>query len=139
MKNTKNITITRKANTVYAPYLPYAAYKRAIELATALKGKIGKTADGNFMATFDSVKTAEKFKTEWTAEYEANRKVEPIPAPAQKPKASKGDKPFVFDKIKGATNSDKNKALHKELVKMGITDSRTPEYQAVWNARPWAK
>ena len=194
MKNA--ITLTRKASTVYAPYLPYAAYQSALALATALKGKIGTTAEGNFKATFNSVKTAENFKAQWTAEYNANRKVsvEPTVAPITKPKASKGttvnnkvvvtidgkqflvdasalvpaptskkSKPttakskttsstkkttkapkktkgvaFDFGKIKGKTNAEKNKALHKELVKMGLKDSRTPEYMSIWNARPWA-
>ena len=86
----KNITITCKNATVSATYLPYSAYKRALELATAHKGEIGKTAEGNFKATFSSAKVAEKFKSEWTAEYNANRKVEPTVAPTQKPKASKG-------------------------------------------------
>lgn len=181
-------TLNRTKNTVSATYLPYTAYKAAHELATALKGEIGKTADGNFKATFNSVETAKKFVTEWTANYNANRKVEVAPAPksapAQKPKASKGktdlvtvtldgveytvpasalvQKPtkasstkkatakkatapkkskgvaFDFGKIKGKTTSEKNRALHKELVKMGLKDSRTPEYMSVWNARPWA-
>lgn len=138
----KNITITRTKNTVNAPYLPYAAYKSALALATAHKGEIGKDDNGNFKATFSSAKTAEKFVAEWTAEYNANRKVDPTPAPksapAQKPKASKG-KAFDFSAIKGKTKKDKNRALHAMLVSMGIKDSRTPEYQAVWSERPWAK
>ena len=190
MKN----TLTRNKNTVSATYLPYAAYKSAIALATAHKGKIGSTAEGNFKATFNSVKTAEKFVAEWTAEYNANRKVEPTVAPTQKPKASKGktannkvvvtvdgkqflvdasalvpaqtskkSKPtvakgkttsstkkataprkakgeaFNFKAIKGNTNADKNKALHATLVSMGMKDSRSADYMAIWNARPWAK
>ena len=154
----KNITITRTKNTVNAPYLPYAAYKSALALATEHKGEIGKTAEGNFKATFSSAKVAEKFVAEWTAEYNANRKVEPTPAPksapAQKPKASKGStasstkKTTAPRKAKGngidftqfkGTKSEKNRALHAMLVSMGIKDSRTPEYQAVWNARPWVK
>jgi hypothetical protein len=228
------ITLTRTNKSVSATYLPYAAYKSAIALATAHKGKIDKTAEGNFKATFNSVKTAEKFVSEWTAEYEANRKVEVAPAPKSTPKSapakksstskptatkgktatvspspteklekftdayndfllvaeslgldddrrvdrleglltdliadanayenaqtSKKSKPtkasstkkakapkstkgeaFNFNAIKGKTNADKNKALHKELVKMGLKDSRTPEYMSIWNARPWAK
>ena len=166
----KNITITRTKNTVNAPYLPYAAYKSALALATAHKGEIGKDDNGNFKATFSSAKTAEKFVAEWTAEYNANRKVEPTvapkSAPAQKPKASKGKakttttspkemttkatapkkaprkakgEAFDFSAIKGKTKKDKNRALHAMLVSMGIKDSRTPEYQAVWSERPWAK
>lgn len=180
MKNTK---LTRKNATVSATYLPYSAYKRANELATAHKGEIGTTAEGNFKATFNSVKTAEKFVKEWTAEYNANRKpidapkpvTAPTPAkgksnlvtvtvdgvkytvdksvlvptaPAKKttkkadkttaPKHTKGSA-FDFGKIKGKTNADKNKALHAALVSMGMKDSRTPEYMAIWNARPWTK
>lgn len=214
MKN----TITCTKNTASATYLPYAAYKSALALAAAHKGKIDKTAEGNFKATFSSAKVAKKFVAEWTAEYEANRKAVPAPAPAQKPKASKGNsapspkemtaeeeynlaydfvvangiedprvlvhlgalqkaaqaerdakkakpskkpttsstkkstkktapkKPtaskgnaFDYSVIKGKTKSDKNRALHAMLVSMGIADSRTPEYQAVWTARPWAK
>jgi hypothetical protein len=190
----KNATITRKNATVHATYLPYPAYKRALELASAHKGKIGTTAEGLFKATFNSVEIAKKFVAEWTADYNANRKVEVAPTPTQKPKASKGkatdnkvvvtvdgkqflvdasalvpaqtskkSKPtatkgkttsstkkttkaprktkgvaFDFGKIKGKTNTDKNRALHKELVKMGLKDSRTHEYMSVWNARPWA-
>ena len=201
---TNAITITRKANTVHAPYLPYAAYQSALALATALKGKIGENADKTFKATFNSVKTAEKFVAKWTAEYNANRKVsvEQTVAPTKKPKASKGKtannfvvvtvdgkeflvdasalvptKPtaskgkasstkkattpktetpkksttsskkaprkskgnaFDYSVIKGKTNADKNKALHATLVSMGMKDSRTADYQAIWNARPWA-
>ena len=189
----KNAKITRKNATVSATYLPYAAYKRASELALEYKGEIGTTAEGLFKATFANAKTAEKFVTQWTAEYNANRKVDLAPtkatAPTKKPTASKGkaktvtvtvdgveytipasalvpaqksstskpkaDKPsstkkttaprkakgeaFDFNAIKGKTTSDKNRALHKELVKMGLKDSRTPEYMSIWNARPWAK
>lgn len=159
----KNIEITCTKNTAIATYLPYAAYKSALALATEHKGEIGKTAEGNFKATFSSAKIAKKFVAEWTAEYNANRKVEPTPArkstpkPAQKPSASKGKtkatasstkktaprkakgNAFDYSVIKGNSKSDKNKALHAALVSMGIADSRTPEYQAVWSARPWAK
>ena len=54
------------------------------------------------------------------------------------PRKTKGNA-FDYSVIKGKTVADKNKALHKELVKMGFKDSRTPEYMSVWNARPWAK
>lgn len=158
-----NNTITRTKNTVSATYLPYAAYKSAITLATAHKGEIGKTDKGNFKATFKTAKIAEQFVNEWTAEYEANRKVEVAPAPKHTPtKKSSTSKPTAtkgktasstkktaprkakansvdFGKIKGKTKSDKNRALHAMLVGMGMGDSRTPEYMSVWNARPWAK
>lgn len=154
------ITITRTNKSVSATYLPYAAYKSAIALATAHKGEIGKTAEGNFKATFNSVKTAQKFVNEWTAEYEANRKVEVVPAPKSTPKSTPAKKSTTskptatkgktaprkakgnsvdFGKIKGKTKSDKNRALHAMLVGMGMGDSRAKEYQAIWNARPWAK
>ena len=163
----KNIEITCNKNIAIATYLPYAAYKSALALATAHKGEIGKTAEGNFMATFKNATKAQKFVAEWTAEYEANRKPVPAPAPKSvpaqktpsfKPTATKGKiKPtasstkkataprkakgeaFDFSAIKGESKKDKNRALHAMLVSKGITDSRTPEYQAVWNARPWAK
>lgn len=53
------------------------------------------------------------------------------------PRKTKGEA-FDFTKFKG-TKSEKNRALHATLVGMGIGDSRTKEYLAVWNARPWAK
>ena len=64
----------------------------------------------------------------------------PKSAPAKKsaPKRAKGNG-FDFSKIKGNSNADKNKALHATLVSMGMKDSRTAEYLAIWNARPWAK
>lgn len=155
-----NIAITRTKNTANATFLPYAAYCKAVELATELKGEIGKTDKGFFKATFANAKIAEKFVATWTAEYEANRKPvsAPTPKPAQKPSASKGKaeakatpsstkkttprkakgNAFDYSVIKGETKKDKNKALHAMLVSMGIKDSRTPEYMSVWNARPWA-
>jgi cell division septation protein DedD len=157
-----NITITRTKNIANATFLPYAAYCRAVALATELEGKIGKTDKGFFKATFANAKIAEQFVATWTAEYEANRK--PISAPAPKsaskpakktsssktetkatPSSTKKTTPrkakgvaFDFSAIKGETKKDKNRALHAMLVSMGIKDSRTPEYMSVWNARPWA-
>lgn len=55
----------------------------------------------------------------------------------RKPTQAKG-KAINFDSFKG-TNSEKNKALHAELVSRGLKDSRTDEYKAIWSARPWAK
>lgn len=188
-----NIKLTRKANTVKAPYLPYPAYKALVQLATDHNAEIGVNADRTLHLTFDEVETAKNVVAKWTADYEANRKVEAttdtkkptaskgktvtvsidgveytVPAdalvPTKAPKASSTKKTtaktsapkksttsskkaprktkgnaFDYSVIKGKTNSDKNKALHKELVKMGLKDSRTPEYMSVWNARPWAK
>lgn len=161
MKN----AMTINKNTVSATYLPHAAYKSALALATAHKGEIGKTDKGNFMATFGSAKVAKQFVAEWTAEYEANRKPVSAPTPksaskpTQKPSASKSKtetkatpsstkktaprktkgNAFDYSVIKGETKKDKNRALHAMLVSKGIKDSRTPEYMSVWNARPWAK
>ena len=145
------IAMNQSKKTVSATFLPYKAYKHACELATAYDGTIGKTADGFFKADFNSAKIAKQFLTDWETAYNANRKVE-ADTPAQKPKASKGNKAsstkkttkgkgnsFNFEKVKGKTNKEKNKALHAMLVGMGIADSRTPEYMSVWNARPWAK
>ena len=162
----KNIKLTRTQNTVSAPYLPYAAYNAFVKGATELNAKIERSAKGTTVATFDSVKTAEKFKNKWTAEYNANKKPSHAPEaydPAReyedlmdeydaqktsssKPTATKGKKAprkskgnsVDFNAFKG-TKSEKNKALHAMLVSKGIKDSRTAEYQAVWNARPWAK
>lgn len=67
----------------------------------------------------------------------------PTPAKTEKSTPKRGRKGkgdgFDYSTIKGATKSEKNKALHHALVKMGLADSRTAEYQAVWNNRPWAK
>ena len=101
----KNINISRNKNTVSATYLPYAAYKSAIALATALKGKIDKTAEGNFKATFNSVKTAEKFKAQWTDEYNANRKAEPTTAPKRTPAPTKGKANLVTVTVDGVSVS----------------------------------
>jgi hypothetical protein len=57
----------------------------------------------------------------------------------RKPKSTKGDsKAIDFNAFKG-TKSEKNRALHAELVSRGMKDSRTDEYQSIWTARPWAK
>lgn len=157
MKN----TITRTKNTVSAPYLPYAAYNAFVKGATELNAKIERNAKGATVATFDSVKTAEKFKAKWTADYNANKKPtsctwdDPEQAyyesvidamPEKKPTATKGKKAprkakgnsVDFTQFKG-TKSEKNRALHAMLVAKGITNSKTEEYMSVWNARPWAK
>ncbi len=162
----QKITLNRSKNTVSAPYLPYTAYKAFVEGATALNAQIAPHAKGVSKATFNSVEDAKKFVTEWTSNYNANRKVEPTVAPTpkstptkksttSKPTATKGKttsstkkataprkakgEAFDFGKIKGNTKSEKNRALHAMLVGMGIGDSRTKEYQAIWNARTWAK
>ena len=144
----KNIEITRTKKTATATYLPYQAYKSALALADMLDGKIGTTAEGFFKADFPTVTKAKAFVEAWTNAYESAHNERNAQKPkASKPTATKGKKAprkakgeaFDFSKIKGDTKKDKNRALHAMLVGMGITDSRTPEYQAVWNARPWAK
>ena len=162
----KKNTITRKKNTVYAPYLPHAAYKALVQLAKDHEGEIVANADHTTRIDFNEVETAKNVVAKWTADYNANRKVDLAPAPkstpaqktpSSKPTASKGKtkttasstkktaprkakgNAFDYSVIKGNSKSDKNRALHAILVSMGMKDSRTAEYQAVWNARPWAK
>ena len=137
---------TNKKTATATAHLPYAAYKHACELATALEGTIGRTDDNLFTATFAKAKIAKEFAEKWTADYaEAHAAYASAHTDAQKTSSSKKNtksgkgNTFNFNKVKGKTNSEKNKALHKMLVDMGIADSRTPEYMSVWNARPWAK
>lgn len=132
------IKMNRTKNTVKASaHLPGGAYKCALALVSAYDGEIVKSADNLFRAKFTDTETAEKFKNEWTASYAAAHAAY-VPKSKRTPKKSKS-KPFNFSQIKGNTTKEKNKALHATLVGMGITDSRTPEYQAVWSARPWKK
>lgn len=109
MKNAMTIT----KNTVSATYLPYAAYKSALALATAHKGKIGKDDKGNFMATFGSAKVAKQFVTEWTAEYEANRKPVSAPAPKRTQKTSSSKPTATKGKTKTTASSTKKTAPRK--------------------------
>lgn len=151
----QKITLNRTKNTVSAPYLPYTAYKAFVEKATALNAQIAPHAKGVTKATFNSVEDAKKFVTEWTADYNANRKVEVAPTPkstptqktpSSKPTTTKGKKAprkakgngIDLNAFKG-TKSEKNRALHATLVGMGIANSKSEEYMSVWNARPWAK
>lgn len=156
----KNATITRTKNTVSAPYLPYAAYNALVAKANALNAKIVHNADHTTVVTCKTAKDAKTLVAEWTADYEANKKPSHAPeaydpareyedlmdgfvptnapkkASPRKARKAKGNS-VDFNAFKG-TKSDKNKALHAMLVSMGMKDSRTAEYQAVWNARPWA-
>jgi hypothetical protein len=182
MKNAT--TITRRANTLYAPYLPHAAYKALVQLAKDHNGEIVTNDDHTTRVDFADATTAKNVLAKWTADYEALRKPTPTPTHEAKPVPAKGKaktvvvtdengnkytvkatdlapveahapkkasprkstktpartkcNAFDFGKIKGKTNTDKNRALHAMLVSMGIKDSRTPEYMSVWNARPWA-
>jgi hypothetical protein len=141
MQNKKTVI----ANAGMHPY----AFTNACKLTEKLGGK-ACNENARFKATFKTVKVAEQFVTEWNAQYEqalANKgaKDEPKkgkgkkPTTSRKPKSAKGDsKTIDFNAFKG-TKSEKNRALHAELVSRGLKDSRTDEYQAIWQARPWAK
>lgn len=140
MKNTNTqITITRTGKTANATFLPYAAYKRAHELASEMGGKIGKTTEGYFKATFNSVETAEKFVKTWRAEYNDNRVVvEPTKPKVAKGKATKTTDNFVVVKVDGkeflvdasalvptkATPSSSKKTTPKATPKKSTTSSK---------------
>ena len=140
IKTNKKSTIVL-ANT----FVPGAGYKRMLELAQAHKGTVDTDKKTKLAKiTFGDKANAEKFVKAFTGEYaKAHKAYAKAPATKKTTTDGKGSRAkrnaFDFGKIKGKTNSDKNKALHKALVGMGITDSRTPEYMSVWNARPWAK
>lgn len=151
----KMFTIKGKKATQGA-YLAHAAYENAKALVLAHNGQIG-SADGKMLeATFKSNADAKAFADAFENAYAkahkayakakgktAKAKTEPKTvapvrkAEPRKPARAKGNS-VDFAQFKG-TKSDKNKALHAMLVGMGHADSRTPEYQAIWNARPWAK
>ncbi len=133
------------------------AFVKAREIANSLDGVVCTTDEGNFKATFKSVKVAEKFVTEWNAQYEqaqADKQAKTSAKKSKKVTSGKGKKAtprkrkptpakgnsnaIDFNAFKG-TKSEKNRALHAELVSRGLKDSRTDEYQAIWQARPWAK
>ena len=146
MQNKKTVN----ANTGMHPW----AYTNAAKLANSLGGVVSANDEGHFEVTFKSVKKATAFLTAWNAQYEqaqadkqeklAKKLAEAVveatrKARKRKPTPARGDgKAIDFNAFKG-TNSEKNKALHAELVSRGIKDSRTDEYQAIWQARPWAK
>lgn len=126
----------------------------AIELCAKYDGtsEIVDTKNGKrYRFTFKDNACARKFAADFEKAYEKAVASKPAPArkpavvggistpyaPKKTPKQGKG-KAVDFSKFTG-TKSEKNKALHKYLVGMGIADSRTPEYTSVWNARPWAK
>lgn len=134
------------------------AYTNAAKLANSLNGVVGTNAEGHFEVTFKSVKKATEFVNKWTAQYEqaqankqakvnakkvtsgkGKKQTEKATPRKRKPANAKGDDNAIdFNAFKG-TKSEKNKALHAELVSRGMKDSRTDEYQAIWKARPWAK
>lgn len=99
MKNA--ITITRKANTLYAPYLPYAAYKALVQLAKDHDGEIVVNADHTIRIDFNEVETAKNVAKKFQAEYNANRKAEPTTAPKRTPAPTKGKANLVTVTVDG--------------------------------------
>lgn len=145
-------------------HMAYTAYKSAQALVTAHNGVIDFVDGKNIKATFKSNKSAKAFVTAFESAYaEAHKayksakadlawlekgntegvklftkKATPSSTKKTAPKKAKGNA-FNFDEVKGATKSEKNRALHAMLVGKGITNSKSDEYMSVWNARPWAK
>ena len=158
----KMFKITGKKATQGA-YMAYAAYESAKALVSVHNGKIDSKDGEMLKATFKSKDNAQAFADAFESAYaeahKAYAKAHTQKSSTSKPTATKGKatapkktsssskkapkkakgNAFDYSVIKGKTTSDKNKALHKVLVEMGIKDSRTPEYMSVWNARPWAK
>lgn len=166
MKNSTNLFTLKGKTATQSVGLAPKTYARAKALATELNCKID-FVDHNFLkVTAPTAKIAKQFENTIQSEYditsalyaEAKAQKSSTSKPTaskgkakattsstkktvktdKKPKASKGNA-FDYSVIKGETKSDKNRALHAMLVSKGIADSRTPEYQAVWSARPWAK
>lgn len=150
----KMFKITGK-KAIQGVYMAHAAYENAKALATAHNGKIasddGKMLEVTFKSNADAKAFADAFEDAYAKAHKAyakakgktvKAKTEPKTEPkkvasTRKPTRAKGNS-VDFNAFKG-TKSEKNRALHAQLVSMGMKDSRTPEYQAVWNARPWAK
>ena len=140
-------------------HMAYAAYNRAKALVTEHNGTIDFVDGKKIKATFKSNKTAKSFVTAFESEYAEASKAYQATKTDSKPTASKGKtntktasarkpKAHAPKKAKGngidldafkGTKSEKNRALHAMLVAKGISNSKSAEYQAVWNARPWAK
>jgi hypothetical protein len=120
----KKNTITRKANTVYAPYLPYAAYKALVQLAKDNDGEIVVNDDHTTRIDFNEVETAKNVVAKWTAEYEANRKVEPTVAPTHEAKpVSKRERQNAYIERQIAT-------LEKSLKAEGIDPNKVVSFDA---------
>ncbi len=119
-------------------FLAFAAYNRAITLADEHKVKIDFVDGKKIKATAKSNKAIVAYVDAFESEYAKAHKAYAKAKGKTEPRKAKGNS-VDFSKIKGKTNSEKNKALHAMLVGMGIGDSRTSEYMSVWNARPWAK
>ena len=140
--------IKRSKNTItQCTRMPYGAYNALRTLAKDHNAEIVEAENGFLTLTFDEVKTAENVANRFRADYaEAHAAYTPKEKPTKKttkPSSTKKGKgkgnSFDFDSVKGNTKKEKNKALHAMLVGMGMGDSRTDAYQAVWTARPWAK
>lgn len=157
VKTTKKSTIVLANNFVVG-----TGYKRMLILAEAYGGKVdtdkkSKLAKITFGDTTSATEFVKQFTQEYTQAHKAYKQAQAelawlergssstkklfdtkkTPSSSKKSKKAKGNG-FDFDSVKGKTKSEKNKALHKMLVGMGIADSRTPEYKSVWEARPWA-
>ena len=92
-----NITMNISKSTVTASaYLVGNAYKSAVALAITYEGKIGRTDDNRFTVTFDKVKIAKKFKSEWESDYaKAHAAYTPKPTEPKAPKTPKTPKVTV--------------------------------------------
>lgn len=147
IKSTRKSTIVTANNFVVG-----AGYKRMVNLAIALDGIVDTDKKTKLAKiTFGDKISAEQFVAQFEHDYAKAHKAYAKQTksaqgkgtkktPSSSKKTTKGkSKGFDFDSVKGNTKSEKNKALHAMLVGMGHADSRTPEYQAVWSARPWAK
>ena len=131
------MSITKKTVSASA-HLPYGAYKRALELATAYEGTIGRTADNFFTVTFAKAKTAKEFAEKWTADYaEAHAAYVPKPTEPKAPKSPKTPKVTVgkgnswkkkIDKFAGKGASANSKVSHI-LKDLGFTGTYgSPEW-----------
>jgi hypothetical protein len=111
----------------------------ALECTSTKEGKdvFQWTAIGHF----DSEGLLYPMNTEAKDEKPTEAQTEDKPTPKKprprKPTPAKGNG-IDFSTFKG-TNSEKNRALHAELVSRGLKDSRAKAYQDIWNSRPWAQ
>jgi hypothetical protein len=111
---------------------------RIVESTTQTKTKTAKKPTASKGKTTSSTKKTEAKKTETPKKTKSSsKKATATKKSTTSTKPPKKAKSFAFGKIKGETVSEKNSALHKELVKMGLKDSRSDAYQDIWNARPW--
>lgn len=129
------------ADKLNADYADAVAQKTKSSKPTSAKGKSTNTVTVVLNGVEYKVNKSDLVPTQAPKTPSSTKKTtkkETTKKTSSSPRKAKGNA-FDYSVIKGKTTSDKNKALHKFLVKMGIKDSRTPEYMSVWNARPWAK